>query len=93
MSHSPLPVFPEQCNSLLKKYLTQELWGTLSERKTQSGYTFLQLINSGLTQPDSDIGVYAGDAESYTLFAPPANTDYSGIPRQRRKPPCPGFLI
>lgn len=70
MGHAGFPVFSESSNSLLKKHLTQDIWEKLSGLQTQSGYTFTQLIRSGVEQQDSSLGVYAGDAESYTLFAP-----------------------
>ncbi len=81
MSQSTFPQFPEHSTSLLKKYLTPEIWEALSGLQTASGYTFSQLIRSGVEQPDSSVGVYAGDAESYELFAPlltPIIQDYHG---------------
>lgn len=70
MSRLAFPEFSRQCSSLLKKHLTQEIWEQLRDQQTESGYTFSQLIRSGVEQQDSSIGVYAGDAESYILFAP-----------------------
>lgn len=63
------PVFSEQNKSLLKKYLTLELFHLLKARKTINGYSFGKLINSGVLNQDSSIGVYAGDIESYSTFA------------------------
>ncbi len=54
--------------SLMKKYLTDEVYGELKNLKTKSGYTIDMAINSGLKNPDSSIGIYAGDVESYELF-------------------------
>ncbi|XP_031557180.1 arginine kinase-like [Actinia tenebrosa] len=67
--------FPEVLNnpevkSLLKKHLSQEIFNELKDKKTSNGVTLLQCINSGLQNLDSSTGVYAGDEESYTLFAP-----------------------
>ena len=76
-----LPSFPETCSSLLKKYLTEQVWSRLAEQSTASGYSFQQAIRSGIEQADSGIGVYAGDEESYELFAPlltPIIEDYHG---------------
>lgn len=56
--------------SLMKKYLTKEIYEELKEKKTKYGYTLKKLINSGIKNEDSSIGVYAGDKESYDLFAP-----------------------
>ena len=77
----PLPVFPENCDSLLKKHLTEKIWKALANKKTASGFTFQQAILSGIEQPDSSVGIYAGDEESYRLFAPlldPIIQDYHG---------------
>ena len=54
--------------SLMKKYLTDEIYDKLKESKTKSGYTIDMAINSGVKNPDSNIGIYAGDTESYELF-------------------------
>jgi hypothetical protein len=70
-------VFPAQAlapGSLLKKHLTASLWHALKDLKTDSGVSLNDCIRSGLSAPDSAIGVYAGDAESIdrfgALFAP-----------------------
>ena len=64
------PIWTEQNCSLVKKHLTQKHWDTLSPLATTNGYTLEQAIRSGVEQQDSSVGIYAGDAESYTLFAP-----------------------
>lgn len=66
---SSFPVFPKQCQSLLCKHLTQKTFDELKDKKTLNGFTLMQAINSGVTNPDSSIGVYAGDKDSYTVFA------------------------
>ena len=81
MGISGFPTFSDACSSLLKKHLTNEVWEELRGLKTESGYTAEALVRSGVEQPDSAIGIYAGDAESYELFAPltdPIITDYHG---------------
>nr|AIM43582.1 Arginine kinase [Halocaridina rubra] len=60
----------KDCKSLLKKYLTQEVFDELKTKKTSLGATLLDVIQSGVENLDSGVGVYAPDAESYTLFAP-----------------------
>jgi len=64
------PNFPENCTSMLCKHLTPELFETLKDKKTGNGFTLKEVINSGLENVDSEIGMYAGDEESYVLFAP-----------------------
>lgn len=56
--------------SLLKKYLTKEVFDALKNKKTPSfGSTLLDVIQSGLENHDSGVGIYAPDAEAYTTFA------------------------
>lgn len=69
MELNKYPLFTEQCRSLLKKHLTREVFDQLKDRQTANGYQFMQVINSGVINQDSHVGVYAGDAESYDLFS------------------------
>lgn len=55
--------------SLLKKYLTREVFDALKERKTKLGATLLDCVQSGFENPDSGVGIYAPDAEAYSLFS------------------------
>ncbi|XP_068215443.1 arginine kinase-like isoform X2 [Palaemon carinicauda] len=55
-------------SSLLKKYLTQEIFDSIKDRTTSLGATLHDCIKSGLANPDSHIGLYAPDAESYACF-------------------------
>uniref|UniRef100_A0A1A9ZF26 Acireductone dioxygenase n=1 Tax=Glossina pallidipes TaxID=7398 RepID=A0A1A9ZF26_GLOPL len=68
--------------SLLKKYLTKEIFDNLKEKKTPTfGSTLLDCIQSGLENHDSGVGIYAPDAEAYTVFADlfdPVIEDYHG---------------
>jgi creatine kinase/arginine kinase len=61
-------IFPEHAVSLAHRFLTPSLFGRLSRLKTDTGFTLEQAIRSGLENPDSHIGIYAGDAQTYTLF-------------------------
>ena len=56
--------------SLLAKYLTQEMFEELKDKKTANGFTLQRVIQSGVDNPDSGIGAYVGDEESYEVFAP-----------------------
>jgi len=58
------------CKSLLKKYLTKDVFDQLKAKKTKLGATLLDVIQSGVENLDSGVGVYAPDAEAYSLFAP-----------------------
>ncbi len=67
------PNFSPDCTSLLCKHLTKEIFEELKDKKSRYGYTLNRLIKSGLENPDSSIGVYVGDEESYEIFAPLLN--------------------
>lgn len=87
MSNNEFPVFPDQCASLLCKYLNREIYTQLRDKETGNGFTLHQAIYSGVKNPDSSIGVYAGDEESYTLFAPlfdPIIEHYHGFSKTDR---------
>jgi arginine kinase len=78
------------CKSLLKKCLTPAIYQTLRTRRTESGATLLDVIQSGVENLDSGIGVYAPDAASYTVFAPlfdPIIAAYHGFPATAVQPP------
>lgn len=71
----------DDCKSLLKKYLTAEVFDNLKGRKTALGATLLDVIQSGVENLDSGIGVYAPDADSYSVFSDlfdPIIEDYHG---------------
>lgn len=67
--------------SLLTKHLSPEIKAQLEGLKTSHGVTLADVTNSGMKNPDSNIGVYVGDAEAYQVFAPlfdPIIADYHG---------------
>ncbi|XP_043512682.1 arginine kinase-like [Frieseomelitta varia] len=55
--------------SLLKKHLTQQVFDALKTRVTNSGSTLMDVIQSGLKNPDSGIGLYAPDQHAYDVFS------------------------
>jgi len=60
----------ENSDSLVATFLTKEMYESLKDKKTSNGVTIDNIINSAIKNLDSSIGAYAGDAESYKLFAP-----------------------
>ncbi len=79
------PEFTQEHKSLMAKYLTKEVFEELKDLKTQNGFTLEKAIKSGLDNPDSGIGVYAGDVESYTLFGSlldPIIQEYHGFSKE-----------
>lgn len=76
--------------SLLKKHLTREIFDKLKAEQTSFGSTLLDCIQSGLDNLDSGFGIYAPDAEAYTVFADifdPMIEDYHSFPRGAKHPP------
>ncbi len=57
-------------DSLLAKHLSEAIFEQLKNLQTTNGFTLKNVINSGLKNLDSGIGIYAGDEESYLIFAP-----------------------
>ena len=64
------PRFTSECSSLLKKHLSPDVYLACAGRVTPNGFTFDQVCQSGVDNQDSGVGCYAGDEDSYTVFAP-----------------------
>ena len=62
------PIFTQEHKSLMAKYLTNDIFDKLKDKKTINNFTIDNAINSGFKNPDSGIGAYAGDIESYETF-------------------------
>ena len=56
------------CHSLLKKYLTRDVLDTLKNKTSCLGSTLLDVVQSGFENLDSGVGIYAPDADSYSVF-------------------------
>ena len=63
------PKFTEKHKSLMSKYLTKEVFNKLKGLSTKNNFSIQNVINSGVENPESGIGAYAGDEESYAVFA------------------------
>lgn len=64
------PQFKEaERTSMLYKYLTEDVWNKLHDKKDSLGVTFKQCIMSGCQNTDSGIGVYAASPDSYESFS------------------------
>jgi len=64
----PFPCFSADATSLASRYLTKEIYDKLIHLQTRYGFTLSDALQSGIENPDSSIGIYAGDSESYDLF-------------------------
>merc|ERR1712119_186256 len=77
--------FPEikSKKSLVAKYVTKPIWDKLSSVKTQtSGFTLAQAIACAVEFDNQHCGIYAGDWDSYKVFADvfdPLVQEYHGI--------------
>merc|ERR1712058_25312 len=77
--------FPEikSKHSLVAKYVTQPIWEKLSRAVTKtSGFTLSQAIACAVQFDNQHCGIYAGDWDSYKVFADvfdPLIQDYHGI--------------
>jgi len=81
------------CKSLLKKHLTKEIFEETKNLTTPSfGSTLLDVIQSGVANLDSGVGIYAPDAEAYTtfkaLFDPVIETYHKGFKPTDKHPAC-----
>ena len=56
--------------SLLKRFLTQKLFDHLKRYVTSTGANLLTIIQPGVHNLQSEVGVYVADVASYTVFAP-----------------------
>ncbi len=55
--------------SLLSKYLSRDIYASLRTSITRSFHSSLwDVIRSGLSRPESELGLYAPDAEAYDTF-------------------------
>lgn len=82
----------EECNSLLKKYLTKDLLEELKTIKTKYGSRLLDCIESGLEQQDAACGVYAADPDCYddfaALFDPIIEDCHADFTKESNQPEC-----
>ncbi|KHN82239.1 putative arginine kinase F46H5.3 [Toxocara canis] len=80
----------DDCKSLLKKHLTNDVLDQLKHKKTKLGATLYDVIRSGIFNLDASVGVYAPDAESYKTFAAlfdPIIEEYHGFSLSQKQPP------
>lgn len=60
--------FPEKNKSLLKKTMSKAIWDEYKDLKDASGVSFKICVFSGIKNPESGIGVYAGSHDAYKKF-------------------------
>lgn len=62
------PAFTDKHRSLMAKLLTPQMFRDLKDRKTESGYTLSNAIQTGVETPHLGVGITAGDEESWEVF-------------------------
>ena len=71
-------------HSLVAKHVAKELWDKLFGHETAtSGFTLAKAIACAVQFDDQHCGIYAGDADSYKVFAEvfdPIIEEYHGLP-------------
>ena len=75
--------------SLLQRHLSNALRLALAGKTTAGGFGLDDVIRSGLMNPDSSVGVYAPDAQSYSTFRElfgPILQDLQPAPRDTAEP-------
>jgi len=84
---------PDQCKSLCKKHLTPAVYEKCKGLVTPSfKSSLLDVIQSGAANLDSGVGIYAPDAEAYSVFSPlfdPVIEEYhAGFKQDQKHPNC-----
>lgn len=63
-----MPRFSPAHRSSLVRHLTQDIFDHLKDSKTSKGYTFSNVIMTGVVSPHLHAGATAGDEESWEVF-------------------------
>jgi len=82
-----------ECKSLLKKHLSSEIYGKTKDLVTESfNSSLLDCIQSGAANLDSGVGIYAPDAEAYSVFSalfdPIIEEYHAGFKQDQKHPDC-----
>ena len=62
------PKFEPECDSLLKKHLTREIWANMKKKCTSLGGNIQLCVKSGVELQTGKIGLMATDDEAYKCF-------------------------
>ncbi|KAG4079650.1 hypothetical protein HA402_010430 [Bradysia odoriphaga] len=79
----------EECDSLLKNHLTDEIFENLRNVNVDSGVTLDDCIKSGLKNHDSVLGIYAANLQCYDQFSEifdPVIEAYHGFGKEAVQP-------
>lgn len=79
----------DECNSILKTHLTDEIFEQLKNVNSDGGVTLYDCIKSGLENPDSVLGIYAANLQCYDQFSDifdPVIETYHGFGKETVQP-------
>lgn len=79
----------EECDSMLKKHLTDEIFENLRNVSMDDGVTLSDCIRSGLENQDSVLGIYAANLKCYDQFSDifdPVMETYHGFGKEAVQP-------
>lgn len=68
VEYTEVPKFTDAHKSLMSKVLTPEIFAALKDVKSSKGYTFSNVIMTGVVTPHLGVGCTAGDEECWELF-------------------------
>jgi creatine kinase len=68
LTYDALPKFTPAHKSAMAKHLTPELFAKLKDKKSNTGYTLSNVIQTGVETPHLGVGACAGDEDSWTVF-------------------------
>ncbi|KAJ1449151.1 ATP:guanido phosphotransferase [Pelagophyceae sp. CCMP2097] len=68
LTYDKVPAFTDKHKSLMAKTLTPELFAKLKDKKTASGFSLSNVIQTGVETPHLGVGAVAGDEESWETF-------------------------
>ncbi|KAL3083454.1 hypothetical protein niasHS_011256 [Heterodera schachtii] len=79
------------CDTLLKKYLIKDVLDACKDKRTKFGATFLDVIQPGVDNPTSGVGVYAPGGQfiatqSSPLFDPIIEASHDGFGPNSKQP-------
>ena len=87
------PSFPKDCQSLLSKYCSQELFRDLQFQSSDEDFSFAKAIFPGVKYPYQKIGTFAGGSDSYDKYAPLFNLIIDDLHATKSTDPFINFTL
>ena len=90
LTFQQLPKFSKDHKSAMAKFCTKELFAKLKDVKSNKGYTFSNVIQTGVVTPHLGVGATAGDEDCWEKFKDlyyPIIKDWHGYDAYTQKHP------